>query len=292
MPKRSRLIPPIIVILCLCFSITPSTAATAWEIPFELWNGLIVVEGALGKTAGLKFIIDTGATCSLLNKPLIKKLRLRQEEGECSIQAFGQVTKTRRFCLPGLTIGPVFTTLHCLEADLAHWMVDGIIGLDLLRRKTYLACCKTHEVIADKNFTIDFESRTLRFGAAEVLPNSVALEVCDSQIVVPVRMHGRIFRLALDTGTNVITLFGVSGEDWARSLINVRNLDLALIGSKDRLKEVRLPSLEIGSDRWDFLGGTVRETAGQPLDGVLAVAPLRLKRLHIDFDRNILSWSR
>jgi hypothetical protein len=64
MPKRSWLVPPAAVILCLGSSITPSAAATVWEIPFELRNGMIVVEGALGKSALLSSPVQFAHSCA------------------------------------------------------------------------------------------------------------------------------------------------------------------------------------------------------------------------------------
>jgi hypothetical protein len=58
---------------------------------------------------------------------------------------------------------PVFASLHCLNADLRQWKVDGIIGLDVLCGKTWLASFETKEKISDKNITIDFDSRKICF---------------------------------------------------------------------------------------------------------------------------------
>jgi hypothetical protein len=38
------------------------------------------------------------------------------------------------------------------------------------------------------------------------------------------------------------------------------------------------------------LPGLLMAAQDQPTDGVLAIAPLHLKILHFDFERNILAW--
>jgi hypothetical protein len=52
----------------------------------------------------LKFMIDTGFTCSLVDTSAAKRLRLRQEPGESTVRAFARVTKAKRFYLPGLRL--------------------------------------------------------------------------------------------------------------------------------------------------------------------------------------------
>jgi predicted aspartyl protease len=273
-----------------------TTAAFAdqnnWEIPFKLKGHSIVVEASAGKKSGLKFTIDTGATCSVLDKSVVKALGLQQEPGEFLIMAFGQVTKAKRFYLPDLRIGPVFVTLHCLESDLSHLGVDGIIGLDLLLRKVDLASCATQEIIKCKNFTIDFESRKLRFGIQQQLKHTVPLEVEYSQIVVSAKIQGRIYRLSVDTGASMMILFKGSQLGAPESTLAFQRVNSSSLGGNSQSREVLLPVFELGTSRWHSLGGVVLNATDQPLDGVMAVVPLNIKILHFDFMHNLLSWNK
>ena len=48
------------------------------EVPFELRNGfLIEFEGSIGIMSGLKFILDTGATRSVVGGALARKMGIR-----------------------------------------------------------------------------------------------------------------------------------------------------------------------------------------------------------------------
>ena len=145
-------------------------------------------------------MIDTAATGSVVDKKVIKALGLKPLPGESQIVALGRVTKANRFRIPMVRIGPVCATLYCPEADLAGLGVDGIIGLDLLRQQTWLPGCETNEVIKSGSFTIDFETRRLRFGLPQQLEHTVPLEASNPEIIVVAMIQGRPLRLAVDTG--------------------------------------------------------------------------------------------
>ena len=285
--RRALLVPTLLLNTTAAFA-----DPTGWEIPFKLKGHSIVVEASAGKKSGLKIIIDTGSTCSVLDKSAIKALGLRQEPGEFLIMAFGQLTKAKRFYLPDLRIGPVFTTLHCLESDLSHLGVDGIIGLDLLLGKADLANCETHEIIKDKNFTIDFESRKLRFGGPQQLNHSVPMEVEYSQIVVLARIQGRPYRLSVDTGASMMILFKGSQLGSLEPTLAFQRANSSSLGGNSQGREVLLPIFELGTSRWHNLSGVVLNASDQPLDGVMAVVPLNIKVLHFDFMRKLLSWNK
>jgi hypothetical protein len=284
--SRALLVPILLLTTSAAF-----TDQTNWEIPFTLKGHAIVVEASTGKKSGLRFMIDTGSTCSVLDKSVIKALGLQQDPGEFHIMAYGQLTKAKRFYLPGLRIGPVFTTLHCLESDLRYQGVDGIIGLDLLLRKAYLASCETQKAIEDQNFTIDFENRKLRFGGQQQLKYTIPLEIDDSQIVVSARIQGRSYRLAVDTGAGMMALFKRS--QWGSLDPSAfQEMNPFSLGVNAQSRVVLLPVFELGTSRWQSLSGVVLNASDQPLDGVMAVVPLNIRVLHFDFARNLLSWNK
>ncbi len=292
MAKPSSLCRALLVPALLLNTSAAFAGQTDWEIPFKLKGHRIVVEASAGKKSGLKFMIDTGATCSVLDKSAIKALGLQQEPDEFLIMSFGQLTKAKRFLLPDLRIGPVFATLHCLESDLGHLGVDGIIGLDLLLRKVDLASCATQEIIKDKNFTIAFESRKLRFGRQQQLKHTVPLDVEYSQIVVLARIQGRSYRLSVDTGASMMILFKGSQLGSLEPTFAFQRANSSSLGGNSQSREVLLPVFELRPSRWHSLGGVALDASDQPLDGVMAVVPLNIKVLHFDFVRNLLSWNK
>src|SRR5580704_16368505 len=53
------------------------------SIPFQLLsNFLVVVNGQVGALDGLKFILDTGASYTLIDRKLADKLKLRRQPGQ------------------------------------------------------------------------------------------------------------------------------------------------------------------------------------------------------------------
>lgn len=277
----------------LLFNEASASASQSWcEVPFELHNQLILVKGSVGKMAKLRFVIDTGATHTVVDKRLAERLGLKPEPEEHPGRAFGQIIKLRKVFLNGLRIGQLLTSIHCYEADLSELQMglDGIIGLDLLQRRTAeLVDCETQQVLKGKNLTIDYESRKIRFGQTQSLEHAVPMEISDSRIVVVAKIQGQPARLVVDTGFPVTTLFKDRQKRW----IDLPTFNEAIgfhLGGAAFAHKVLLERFELGTGRWEDLPALILDAQDQPTDGVLAVAPLNLKILHFDFERNILSW--
>ncbi|MGA2262648.1 MAG: aspartyl protease family protein [Acidobacteriota bacterium] len=262
------------------------------EIPFRLDGHLMVVEASIGKKSGLRFMIDTAATGSVVDKKVIKAIGLMQLPGESQIVTLGQITKANRFLIPMLRIGPVFAELPCREADLAILGVDGIIGIDLLRQQTRLTSCGTNEVIKSGSLTINFETRKLHFGLQQQLEHTVPLESPDPQIVVVAMIQGRPLRLAVDTGTYTIVLYKESQMFWLQPMMTLQKEGFGMLGGMSRGKVVLLPGMELGNSRWTSLSAILLDLPDQTKDGLLSVMQLGLKILHFDFERNLMSWKK
>jgi predicted aspartyl protease len=267
-------------------------AQTEWEIPFRLEGHLIVVEASVGNASGLRFMIDTAATCTYVDKKVIKALGLKQEPGEYRFLAYGQLTKANRFRIPMLRIGPVFATLDCLEANLAGRGVDGILGLDLLRQQAPLASYQTKMVIKKRSLTIDFKARKLSFGLEQQLEHTVPLEAPNAQIIVAPIIDGHPLRLAVDTGVNVTILFKESQTRGLEPMMAQEGTGFSHSDSISRRKDVLLPGIRLGDSRWSDLAAIVVNLPDEPTDGVLSVYQLGLKILHFDFDSNLMSWNK
>jgi len=237
-------------------------------------------------------MIDTAAMGSVVDKKVIKEIGLMQLPGESQIVTLGQVNKANRFLIPMLRIGPVFAALPCREADLANLGVDGIIGVDLLRQQTRLARCGTNEVIKSGSFTIDFETRKLRFGLQQQLENRVPLEAPNPQIVVVAMIQGRPLRLAVDTGTYTIVLYKESQMGWLRPMMTLQSERFSMLGGMGRGKVVLMPGMELGNSRWTSLSAILLDLPDQTKDGLLSVMQLGLKILHFDFECNLMSWKK
>ena len=199
----------------------------------------------------------------------------------------------RRVLLSELRLGTISASLYCLEARLCEFGVNGIIGLDVLRHQTCLKNSKIGEVLNDNKLTIDFTSRTIRFGRSEHLEYSVPMENDPRQIIVAANILGHPLHLAVDTGAGLTTLFSGPHSIWIDRLLPfVQFRELPTLDGDCRAREVLLPYIELGDCSWGWVAGLVIDTRMQPTDGLLSVHTLRLKILHFDFDNHIMSWNR
>jgi len=293
---KSRPVSAVAVLVSVFLFCAPPALSgqTGCEIPFRSNGHLIVVEASLGNKYGLRFLIDTAATGIVADNDLIKALGMKRLAGNSQIVTLGQISKADRFHLPKLQIGPVYTMLqlHCSGADLSGLGVDGIIGADLLGQQTWLANCKTNQVIESGSFTIDFESRTLRFGVQQQLKDTVPLKVRNHQIVVVAMIQGHPLRLAVDTGVHTIFLYKESQMGWLESMMTHQSAWFFMAGGTSAGKRVLLPDIELGNSRWRDLDGILMDLPNQSKDGLLSVWQLGLKIVHFDFKRNLMSWKK
>jgi hypothetical protein len=186
----------------------PLAEAQSSEIPFKLNNHLILVEGSAGNDTKLRFLVDTGATHSIVDDRVVRRLGLTiepMEPGKYRGTAFGRKMKLRKVLLPRLRLGTLQTSMSCFAADLSGFAIeiDGLIGLDLLqRRSASLIDCATRQIANGQGLTIDFETRKIIFGRTECLEHQALLDTGETDIAVAVNIQGQELRLALDTGWN------------------------------------------------------------------------------------------
>jgi hypothetical protein len=274
----------------LCSSVSISQSRSCWSIPFKVTDRWIMLKGSVGKMDGLTFQIDTGSTCSLIDSKIAGKLGWQPGSDEYRLNAFGQVSQARKVEVPALQMGQVSTSLRCIEADLSTLAVDGVIGLDVLRRMDHLVDIETGKAPARKNLTIDFGARKIRFGKSMDLDHVLALEPDSHQIVVTAGIQGRRKRLALDTGTRVSVLYAGSQQDWIDALPIIGYMTGSRLMGKYQQKEVLLRSFLLGTTRCNDMSAIVSEARNLPVDGLLSVVQLGPKIIHLDFDRNLMTW--
>ncbi len=250
-------------------------------IPFKLQEThLIVVEGSIGALNPLKFLIDTGANYSVVAERVVQRLRLRRLAQNQKLAAFGQTRPMERVVLSGLRLGPILTSLPCIVADLSDWNVDVIIGMDLLRRN---------------NFTIDYRSQTLRFGARDHLESATSFEIDRSRLVVSVQLAGQPLRLCVDTGARTLTLHRSRVKSWKRKMPDGRRIRFDHVAGTSHGTKVRLEKVQIGPSTWGGVNVFVLDTPQGPdskADGVLGPVALGLERIYFDFEANTLSWEK
>jgi len=283
-----------LVSVFLFYAVPALSGQAGCEIPFRSHGHLIVVEATIGSKNVLRFMIDTAATHTLVDRKTIKTLGLQPVFGESEITALGQISRTRQFHLPKIQIGPVYSMLqlHCAEADLSGLGVDGIIGVDLLRQQTWLASRDTNEVIKSSSFTIDFKTRKLYFGLRQQLEHTVPIETSYPEIIVVAMMQGHPLRLAVDTGSYTIVLYKESQMGWLETRMMLPGATYQVLGRMGSGKQVILPDMELGNARWTNPSGILLDLPNQAKDGLLSPRQLGMQIVHFDFERNLMSWNK
>jgi len=249
-------------------------------IPFELRSDfLVVVTGQVGDLHGLKFILDTGASYTLIDQKIADRLKLRRRPGK--ITNFNRDVPVELAEIPNLRVGPLQTGAHpVLVAKLSDYSefaenVDGIIGLDLLGRS--------------KKLFIDYEKLTVSW---ELFESGVAALPTATYFTVPFVVQGFPMHLVVDTGFQGILLYK---DRLRKGLPDARTEGKAIEGGMGRLQttQVKLPGVRLfGPETVATVFLTDGPASGQlpGIDGYLGVASLQAKRVEFDFAARILRW--
>jgi predicted aspartyl protease len=257
--------------------VQPAASST---IPFELVAGfLVVVTAQIGDLEGLKFILDTGATHSLIDRKIARKLKLPRTAGQ--VMNFDRLISVDWTDIPELRIGPMRSpALRVMVVKLGEYSefaehVDGIIGLDLLSRT--------------KKFSIDYEKKVLFLQLPETGSAERPLSAC---FVIPVVVQGVAIDLAVDTGLQGVLLYKnklrkrlpqlhMEGESTTVAMGRLRGTQVKLAG-------VRIAGAEIGTT-FTLIDDPIEDDL-HGVDGIVGTAFLHAKRIEFDFDAGVLRW--
>jgi Aspartyl protease len=253
------------------------------RVGFELYRDyLIVVRGSAGSAKGLKFLLDTGTSPSILDRRVAQKLHLKVAPAEIAVLN-GNV-EGGWSTVPSLGLGPVRKqNLTVLIKDLSFVQkavpvsIDGILGLDLL---------------GDSSFVIDYASREIRFGPAPAMPASIPLEVRRGLAIVNATANHATVHLLLDTGAPSLILF----EQMPPPAGSEGSLQpgAKAIGDSER-RQLRLSSFSLGETNFGrkqaFIVHNSRDT-GHDFDGLMSPAALGITRVAVDLTRGTLAFAR
>jgi hypothetical protein len=260
------------------FGSKPSVSPT---IPFELVSGfLVVVNGEIGNLHGLKFILDTGASHSLIDRKIADTLRLRRRSGE--VISFDRRISVEWADIPELRVGPLRDeAVRIMVVKLAEYSefaehVDGIIGLDLLSKS--------------RRFSIDYDRRTVSFQLEENGTPEHSPAVC---FVIPLILQGAPVHLVVDTGLQGILLLYEHRLRKRLPNMRIEGKPSTVLMGRLRTTQVRLPGLQIVGEQVAttvFLIDGPDEDSLPGVDGYLGPMALHAKRIEFDFDARVLRW--
>lgn len=251
------------------------------SVDFELYRDyLIVLHPTVGTLRGLNFLLDTGATPTVLDTQLAAKLRLNSVTTQIAV--LQGTIQGWSATLPSLQVGPVAKQmLPVVVEDLTSIQkvlpvhLDGILGLDVLGQVT---------------FTIDYEARVIRFGIAADLPVRVPLHMKQGLALLDATLDQQPIQLLLDTAAPSLFLF-TSGSD---SDVPPKEVPASSMGHYDH-RSIRLKDLTLGTANFRHPSAFVvasRREPGHDFGGVVSPTGLGITRLTVDLARGELAFSQ
>jgi hypothetical protein len=255
------------------------------KLPFRLhWGYLVIVQGSIGDLHNLNFLIDTGASPSVVDLKISRSLGLAAQPARVTVS--GASLPAQLVVLPSILLGPIrVESLPVLTQDLSFFQkaigskVDAIAGLDILRKS---------------NFTINYRTSEMIFGPVEGLRFSASFETDTPVVTIRVQSLDQQFRLVVDTGGPDLMLLQsrLLGTPAFESLGMEKVSDVS--GSFQR-KRVRIPDVYLGKEK---IGSQIafiledRKDEGDNFDGVLGVRGAKFQKIAFDFTNRTFSWDR
>lgn len=252
-------------------------------LSFRLSAGyLITVEGQIGTQGNLRFILDTGATMSIVDIKIADKLKVSRHPIESF--NFDRKLTWEQAEFPEVQFGPVKTTKiamlvgHLVEYSEFARNADAIIGTDLLKLS---------------NFSIDYEARRIMFHLRGLESIAARGEPVSDCLTLEVLVQGHPVRLIVDTGLEGILLYQ------ERLLTSVPELQLTgtvinvTMGGRLQAKRVTLHGISIGRKNKDVSVLLMKSPPPDMLPGIVGIvgiAALKARLVNLDFARGTLSW--
>ena len=251
-----------------------------FPLSFDLVSNFeVVVHGQIGELDGLRFILDTGSSYSMIDRRVADRMRLHRHPGK--VFNFDRNLAVELADVPDVAIGPLrvagISMMVARLADISEVAdsADGIIGLDVLSRA--------------KKIGIDYERRRISFELDEGCgskPSAV------KTFVITVAIQGVPMRLLVDTGVRYMLLYKerlnsalphlrIEGEPSDGVIGRMQATRVNLPGVQGFRPESVTPVFLIGgSGKTDFGG----------IDGYLGPTSLHAKQLELDFAAMVLRW--
>ena len=255
------------------------------EMAVEIYDGYITLaQGSANGVPNLRFLLDTGATDSAIDRTVAEKLGLRIRPTH--VTSFDK-TVVSGWALTDLTFGPEHASnARVMIEDLSYLQrlgihIDGVIGLDWLRRRS---------------FAVNYARQCITFGPVETAGmRGVPMLANETAIRVEAKVDGRPVWMAADTGAPTPVLYEESLDDLAVSYRLESRMDWLSVGGHVESHMAMVPRFQVGGQdlsREVVLVSVPRAKRVIEVSGYFGIASLGAKEVVFDFDRNQLFWKK
>jgi predicted aspartyl protease len=279
-----------LLVLLILLTVAGVPAASGYtkgpELRFDLYHDyLIVVRGSAGPVKGLNFLLDTGASPTILDRQVARSLHLDELPG--LLAGVNGTVAAGKAIVPSLQLGPMRRdNLPVVVEDLSFFYkalpvhIDAVVGLD---------------VIGQSPFEIDYGAREIHFGPIPSLKNALRLQMKRGLPLVEVQLGEISAQLVLDTGASSLILFepktpGSASPMKVSAVKQSSNTMGEFAGKTLRLHSLRLGEAEFNREP-AVLARSRPETADD-FDGLMSPALLGITKIAIDLDQGVFAFSR
>jgi predicted aspartyl protease len=264
----------------------PATGPFASEnkaatVPFKLVHGyLIEFQGSVAGADGVRFLLDTGATHTIVDQKLAQRLGVALHSK--SLFDFDHAVNASEAVFSQLTTGPLhFDRVSLLVGDLSAYSalasgVDAIIGSDLLSQTALI---------------IDYDEKTLSFSmpVAEI-KNSPPTQ---TGMILQLQVQDHPVTLLIDTGAEGIILFVNRVRAKIPHLITQSEIRNVSVGRDATARRALIPGMYLGPKPIDTPAYLVKGPPKNVLpdvDGYLGLSALHPHRVEFNIAANSFRW--
>jgi predicted aspartyl protease len=262
------------------------TQLASAEMAIAVYGGyMIVARGSVNNADNLRFLLDTGASNTAIDRRVAERLGLHGQSAE--VVSFDKTVQLEWTEAQEMTIGPErVSNVRVMIEDLGYLRssgvhVDGVIGLDQLRRQSFL---------------VDYARERVVFGpTAAGGMRGVPMRVDGNSVQVAVELDARPVWMVADSGARGIVLY----EDTAKDLLANYHVEgraggMSLGGPLENRMAI-MPRLRLGGQDLDREVVLISAPGAKRLSGVsgyLGLASLNAKQVAFDFETNQLLWRK
>jgi predicted aspartyl protease len=256
------------------------------EMAIEVYGGYLAVgRGSVNNADNLRFLLDTGASNTAIDRRVAERLGLHGQPAK--VINFDKTVALEWTEVQEMTFGPErIRNVRVMIEDLGYLRstgvhVDGVIGLDQLRRQSFLVDYARESVVLGPTATEGMRGVPMRADA--------------KSLRVEVELDQRPVWMVADTGARGIVLY----EDTVKDLLaNYRvegRTGVVGLGGPLENRTAIVSRLRLGGQDLDREVVLISAPGAKRLSGVsgyLGLASLDAKQVAFSFETNQLLWRK